>query len=84
MLYMATDSVAGKKALQNVDMTHPHLVIKWNKSFLSPRLFGKGFQEIEDRGTPLDELNMKFNIHITGPVILIFGISLSEHIRKKF
>lgn len=69
MLYMATDSVAGKKVLQNVDMIHPHLIIKW-KIIFPPRLFGKSFQEIEDRGTPLDELNMKFNIHVTGSVIL--------------
>lgn len=74
----------GKTALQNVNMTHPHLVIKMNKNFLSPRVFGKSFREIEDRGTPLDELNMKFNIHKMGCIILISGIALSEHTRKKF
>lgn len=51
-------------------MTHPHLIIKWNKNLLSPRLFGRSFQEIEDRGRPLDGLNTKFNIHVKRSVIL--------------
>lgn len=61
MLYMAPDFVVGEKALQNVDIT------KVNKNlFPSPRLAGRNF--LGNRRQR--ELNVRFNIHVTGSIIL--------------
>ena len=61
MLYMAIDFVVGEKALENVD------VMKGNKNlFPSPRLFGRNF--LGNRRQR--ELNVRFNIHVTGSIIL--------------